>query len=40
MLQVDGIGIMGDGRVLTLEDIKKFPKHTVTATIQCGGNRR
>jgi len=26
---------------LSLQDLKtKFPKHTVTATIQCGGNRR
>jgi sulfite oxidase len=24
-----------------LEDLKtKFPKHSITATIQCGGNRR
>ena len=40
MFQVDGIGIEGEERVLKLEDIKKFPKHTVTAAIQCGGNRR
>lgn len=25
---------------LKLADIKKFPKHTVNATIMCGGNRR
>ncbi|GLV31930.1 shopper [Carabus blaptoides fortunei] len=25
---------------LTLEQLKKFPKHTVTATIMCAGNRR
>lgn len=25
---------------LTLEDLAKFPRHTVTATIQCAGNRR
>nr|XP_027234030.1 probable sulfite oxidase, mitochondrial [Penaeus vannamei]XP_027234100.1 probable sulfite oxidase, mitochondrial [Penaeus vannamei] len=27
-------------KVLTLDAIKKYPKHTVTATIQCAGNRR
>lgn len=27
-------------RTLTLNDIKKLPKHDVTATIMCGGNRR
>ena len=37
---MDGTGIEGEGRVLRLEDLKKFPKHTVTAAIQCGGNRR
>ena len=25
---------------LTLEDLAKFPMHTVEATIQCAGNRR
>lgn len=25
---------------LTLQDIKKYPKYTVTATIMCAGNRR
>ena len=25
---------------LTLEDVKKFPKHSVAATLQCTGNRR
>jgi len=39
-LELDGMGIEGEGRVLRLEDLKKFPKHTVTAAIQCGGNRR
>ncbi len=29
-----------DGKTFTLDDLKKFPKHTVTAAIQCGGNRR
>ena len=27
-------------KVFNLEDIKKLPKHTVTATIMCAGNRR
>lgn len=27
-------------KTLTYEDIKKLPKHTVTAAIMCGGNRR
>lgn len=31
----------GGGLSLSLDDLKsKFPKHTVTATIQCAGNRR
>ena len=25
---------------LSLEDIRKLPKHTITATMQCAGNRR
>lgn len=37
-LEIAGIG--GKDKTLTLEDIKKFPKHTIVATIQCGGNRR
>lgn len=37
-LEISGPG-MKEG-VLTLSDIKKFPKHTVTSVIQCGGNRR
>nr|XP_053631497.1 sulfite oxidase, mitochondrial-like [Cherax quadricarinatus] len=24
----------------TLDDIKRYPKHTITASLQCGGNRR
>lgn len=45
-LQVELQGPQGDrreagGLSLTLDDLKsKFPKHTVTATIQCAGNRR
>lgn len=32
---------VGGGLTLSLDDLKnKFPKHTVTATIQCAGNRR
>ena len=26
--------------VLTLDEIKKLPRHTITATIMCAGNRR
>nr|XP_061814154.1 sulfite oxidase-like [Nerophis lumbriciformis] len=38
-LQVDGLP--GGGLKLSLEDLKsRFPKHTVTATLQCAGNRR
>lgn len=34
-------GLPGGALTLTLEDLKtKFPKHTVTATLQCAGNRR
>ena len=25
---------------LTMDDLKKFPEYTVTATVMCGGNRR
>lgn len=39
VLEVVGEGI--DPVKLTLEDLKtKFPQHTVTATLQCAGNRR
>ncbi|XP_064079755.1 sulfite oxidase-like [Macrobrachium nipponense] len=27
-------------KMIKLSDIKKYPKHTITATIQCAGNRR
>lgn len=37
-LDIEGLGIKE--KTLSLEDIKKFPKHTITAAIQCGGNRR
>ena len=39
-LEVSGIGIGDEGKTLTLDDIKKFPKYSVTSAIQCGGNRR
>jgi sulfite oxidase len=26
--------------ILTLDELKKLPKHTITATIMCAGNRR
>ncbi|XP_003740501.1 sulfite oxidase [Galendromus occidentalis] len=39
-LEVEGIGIEGT-KTLTLEDLKtKFPKVTITAALQCAGNRR
>lgn len=25
---------------LSLDDLKKFPRHTVTSTVMCAGNRR
>nr|CAD7194648.1 unnamed protein product [Timema douglasi] len=37
-LEVDGVG--PETFIFSLDDIKKFPKHTITATIQCAGNRR
>lgn len=40
VLEVEGIGISGT-KTLTLEDLKtKFPKVTITAALQCAGNRR
>lgn len=32
----------GSGKTLklTLDDLKKFPKHSVTAALMCAGNRR
>ena len=38
-LEIGGIGL-SDDVILSLQDLKKFPQHTVTAAIQCGGNRR
>lgn len=37
-LEVTGSGVKD--ATLKLDDIKKFPKYTVTAAIQCAGNRR
>ncbi|KAJ1685633.1 hypothetical protein LUZ63_017023 [Rhynchospora breviuscula] len=33
-------GLMEKSVQLSLDDIKKLPKHNVTATLQCAGNRR
>lgn len=39
-LEVEGIGIDGT-KTLSLNDLKtKFPKVTITAALQCAGNRR
>lgn len=34
--------VEGSNKTLTftLEDLKKFPKHTITASVMCAGNRR
>uniref|UniRef100_A0A1B6BW31 sulfite oxidase n=1 Tax=Clastoptera arizonana TaxID=38151 RepID=A0A1B6BW31_9HEMI len=37
-LEISGEGIKTVS--LTLDDLKKFPKHSITAAIQCAGNRR
>lgn len=37
-LEISGVGLKPTS--LTLEHLKKFPKHTITASIQCAGNRR
>jgi len=37
-LEVGGIGCQD--LTLTLEDLKKLPKHTIVSALQCGGNRR
>ena len=39
-LEIEGIPGFSDPKVLTLDYLKKFPKVSVTAAIQCGGNRR
>ncbi|KAL1122967.1 hypothetical protein AAG570_003291 [Ranatra chinensis] len=38
-LEISGLGLKKDLK-LSLKDLKKFPKHTVTAAVQCAGNRR
>ena len=37
-LEVGGVGCQDI--TLSLEDLKKLPKHTVVSALQCGGNRR
>ncbi|XP_075223511.1 sulfite oxidase [Lycorma delicatula] len=37
-LTIGGIGVKSTE--MSLNDIKQFPKHTITATLQCAGNRR
>lgn len=37
-LEIEGLGVRT--KTLKLADIKKLPRHTITAAIQCGGNRR
>lgn len=27
-------------KIFKLDDIKRLPKHTITAAVMCGGNRR
>ena len=39
-LEVTKEGIVGEPRQLSLDDIKKLPHHTISATLQCAGNRR
>ena len=37
-LEVGGVGC--EDLTLSLEDLKKLPKHTIVSALQCGGNRR
>lgn len=37
-LEVSGLGVKT--KKFTLKDLKKFPKHSVKAALQCAGNRR
>ncbi|CAB0003846.1 unnamed protein product, partial [Nesidiocoris tenuis] len=37
-IEIEGPGIKSTS--LTLEELKKMPKHTITATVMCAGNRR
>ncbi|KAI8815733.1 uncharacterized protein EV422DRAFT_510392 [Fimicolochytrium jonesii] len=39
-LVIDGDGLAKDEVELTMTDLRKLPKHTITATLQCAGNRR
>lgn len=34
------IDINNNSKSLTLDELKKFPKVTITAAVQCAGNRR
>ena len=38
--ELDICGLDVKETTLKLEDIKKFPKYTITAAVQCAGNRR
>ncbi|KAF6199941.1 hypothetical protein GE061_006239 [Apolygus lucorum] len=37
-IEIEGPGIKS--KTLTLEELKQLPKHTITATVMCAGNRR
>ncbi|XP_065350940.1 sulfite oxidase isoform X2 [Cloeon dipterum] len=37
-IEIEGVGVKS--MKLNLEQLKKFPKYTVTSTVQCSGNRR
>lgn len=37
-LEISGLGVKS--KTFTMDELKKLPKHTVTAAIQCAGNRR
>jgi sulfite oxidase len=39
-ITISGVGTNGKTTTLSLKDLKKFPKHNITVTTQCGGNRR
>ncbi|GMH06843.1 hypothetical protein Nepgr_008683 [Nepenthes gracilis] len=40
MYRVSIMGLVGNAKELSMEDIWRLPKYTVTATLQCAGNRR
>ncbi|XP_014248665.1 probable sulfite oxidase, mitochondrial [Cimex lectularius] len=37
-LEIEGLGIQS--KTFTLNELKELPKHTITATVMCAGNRR